>query len=83
MTQPKKFGLYNFSDEKSKHYILRVFGLSPYSYYDRGGFGWIRIFFFRVTWKDLTRYELKFSERIGKSKFITLGKWCVTVVINK
>jgi hypothetical protein len=45
------------------------------SYYIVCGFGWIRVFGIGIKWKDTTKHNLIFSERIGKKKYLKIGKY--------
>jgi len=51
--------------------IGKAFVLSQWS----TGLFWIRVFGYGFHAKDLTRNRLLFSERIGKTKILKIGKW--------
>ena len=39
--------------------------------------GWIRIFGYGIVWKDLRRYDMMFSERMGFRRFIIINHYLV------
>lgn len=44
--------------------------------------GWVRVFRRGINWKDVTKHNLIFSERIGISKGVQVGKWRFRKLIN-
>lgn len=46
------------------------------------GRGWVRFFRrFVITFKDLRRHQLDFSQRLGLKKYITFFGWCFSAEI--
>ena len=69
----------NINDTYS-HHSLRLFGFSVWAFYYHDGFGWFRIFEKGLKWKDITKYQLLFSERYGHTKAITIGRWRMSLL---
>lgn len=51
-------------------------------FYNKNGFGWIRIFGAGIKWKDITKHELLFSERGKYTKSFQVSKWRFSVLKN-
>jgi hypothetical protein len=67
-----------FNTDHISQHALYVFGSSCWwSFYYCNGFGWFRLFGVGLKWKDLEKHELMFSQRIGKQKYMKIGKWCI------
>jgi hypothetical protein len=49
-------------------------------YYCNDGFLWFRVFGYGLKIKDVTKHGLIFSERIGKTKKLIIGKWCIGIL---
>jgi hypothetical protein len=45
-------------------------------FYYSNGSGWFRIFGKGLSIKNLNKYSLTFSQRIGKRKYFLLKNWC-------
>lgn len=73
--QFKFFNLAKGSDTKHYHHSLVIFGISVWSLYYYDSFGWLRLFGRRITWMNRAVHPESFSERMGKKKFIRIGKW--------
>jgi hypothetical protein len=43
------------------------------------GLGWMRLFGLIITWRDLKKNKLTFSQRYGYKKYIKIGKWVISV----
>lgn len=55
---------------------MRLFGVTCWaSSINRKG-GWLRIFGYGLTWKHETE-GLMFSERMGYTKYLKIGKWII------
>ena len=39
---------------------------------------WFRIFGYGLNFKDVTKHTLLFSERNSYTKYLKIGKWCIT-----
>jgi hypothetical protein len=75
----RMFRFYRFNiNNEYIHHSLRLFGITCWTMYYCAGFGWFRLFGHGLDWKDLTRYELTFSQRIHKTKWLKVGKWCIS-----
>ena len=46
-----------------------------FSGFSTGSMGWFRILGFGLTWKDMRKHNLMFSERYGFTKYIRVGNW--------
>lgn len=58
-------------------YSLTILKLNIFSMCYHNRFGWIRVFGYGIKFKDVSIYGLMFSERLGISKGIQIGKWRV------
>jgi len=47
------------------------------AYYFGKNRGWFRIFGYGIVWKDLRRYEMMFSERMGFFRYIVINHYLV------
>jgi len=65
MTHPDTYNQYSF-------------GFLTIVTYDGGG--WFRIFGKGLSWKDVTKHELLFSERYGYAKRYVIGKWSIKLL---
>ena len=73
------FRFYNFDTNNGIHnHSLRLFGGTCWSFYYHNRFGWFRLFGKGLKWKDVTIYELIFSERQKLTKVLTIGKWRIS-----
>jgi hypothetical protein len=46
-------------------------------YHKSDGFFWFRIFGYGLVFKDLTKYQMRFSERYEYANSIRIGKWLI------
>mgnify|MGYP005818099897 FL=1 len=74
----KKYKYSNYNNDKQ--YVLRLYGVSIWAMALSDGLGWMRILGKGVHWKDVTKHRLRFSERNGYSKSITLRKWRISLL---
>ena len=61
-----------------RSYSLPIFGYHIVYLGVSDGIGWVRIFGKGFHWKDTTRHSLIFSERIGRSRALIIGKWRIS-----
>lgn len=59
---------------------MRVFILKVFNIYARKNFGYFRLFGYGICWHS--KHKLTFSERIRKTKYLTIGN-LVFVVLKK
>ena len=59
----------------------KIFSLGDMFYLSScSGYGWFRLFGYGLHWTDTTRHSLLFSQRIGRSKSLQLGKWNIRIL---
>lgn len=55
----------------------RFLGFDVFTYYSHQGAGWFRLFGREISWKDMNRHSLMFSERYGYTKYLKVGKYAI------
>ena len=59
---------------------LRLFGIHIASILIADRKGWLRLFNKGIYWKDARKYDLVFSERYGRKRFIRIGNYLIGIL---
>lgn len=73
---------FNGKRTTSVGYDIHLCNTPLWSSHISDGWGWIRIFDYGISWKDINKHELTFGQRNKISKYIMILKYCITF-LNK
>lgn len=58
-----------------KFWNISLFGIDVFCCYYSNKLGWFRIFGKGLSWKEISKHPLLFSERYGYKKTLKIGNW--------
>ena len=83
LRKPRDINGKYFPNGDAKAFSLRLFTRLVFLSYSCDESGWFRLFGYGLHWIDTTKHSLLFSQRIGRSKSLQLGRWNIRILKPK